>query len=106
MALKKQIDDKKKVTGENKRKDNLYFDVIKSNLENFAKEKENKLKVSQEKVNVYRDLLNRQVTEKEKRRCFMDEKEKQYNKELIGKIMTEFNLEEDNDGVDVNDYVY
>ena len=83
MALKKQIDDKRRITGETKKMDNLYFDVIKSNLENFAKEKENKIKVSQEKVLSYRDLLDRQVTEKEKRKCFMDEKEKQYNKELI-----------------------
>jgi len=65
-------------------------------------EKENKIKVSQEKVLNYKDLLDRQVTEKEKRRCFMDEKEKQYNKELIGKIYSEFNI----DDTDENNNIY
>jgi len=32
----------------------------------------------------------------------MDEKEKQYNKELIGKIYNEFNLTETNDDYDLD----
>lgn len=97
MTLKNQIDEKKRILGENKKIDNVYNEIVKSNLEKFAKEKENKMKISQERVVTYKDLLDKQVNEKEKRRVFMDEKEKQFNKELIGKIYTEFNIDEGED---------
>lgn len=97
MTLKNQIDEKKRILGENKKIDNVYNEIVKSNLEKFAKERENKMKISQERVVTYKDLLDKQVNEKEKRRVFMDEKEKQFNKELIGKIYTEFNIDEGED---------
>lgn len=96
MTLKNQIDEKKKQLGEKRIYDNVYNDLIKSNVEKYALEKEYKIKRSQERTLNYKDLLDKQVIEKEKRRCFMDEKEKQYNKELIGKIYNEFNIDENN----------
>ena len=96
MTLKKQIDEKNRMKGDIRKYDNVYNDLIKSNLEKFNTEKENKVRISQERVVNYKDLLDRQVDEKGKRKGFMDEKEKQYNKELIGKIYTEFNnMDED-----------
>ena len=92
MTLKNQIDEKKRMKGENRIYDNKYDAMIKSNLEKFRTEKENKVRISQERVVNYKDLLDRQVTEKGNRKNFMDEKEKQYNKELIGKIYTELNI--------------
>ena len=102
ITLKNQINEKMRIKDEHKKMDNVYHDIVKSNLEKYVKEKENKVKTSHERVISYKDLLDKQVTEKEKRNIFMDEKEKQYNKELIGKIYNEFNLTETNDDYDLD----
>ena len=97
MTLKNQINEKIRIKDELKKMDNVYNEHVKSNMEKYLKEKENKIKTSQERIFSYKDLLDKQVTEKEKRKNFMDEKEKQFNKELIGKIYNEFNLTDGNE---------
>jgi hypothetical protein len=106
MTLKNQINEKMRIKDELKKMDNVYNEHVKSNMEKYVKEKENKLKTSQEKVFTYKDLLDKQVTEKEKRKIFMDEKEKQFNKELIGKIYNEFNLTDGNENENENDFYF
>lgn len=88
--MKSQIDEKKRVQLINKIEDQKYNEIVKNNNKKFVDEKENQLKTYQSKVIGYKELLDQQLNEKGSRKYHMDEKEKQFNKELIGKIYSEF----------------
>jgi len=89
-ALKTQIDEKKKIDMINKLEDDKFNEMIKSNIKKYVTEKENQLKNYQTKVIGYKESLDHQLQERGTKKYHMDEKEKLLNKELIGKIYSEF----------------
>jgi len=88
--LKTQIDEKKRSVIINKMEDQKYNEIVKSNLKKFVDEKQTQIRTNQSKVIGYKELLDQQMNEKGSKKYHMDEKEKQFNKELIGKIYSEF----------------
>ena len=89
-ALKNQIEEKKRMEIFNRIEEQKYNEIIMNNVKKFVNEKENQMKTYQSKVIGYKELLDQQLNEKGSRKYHMDKKEKQFNKELIGKIYSEF----------------
>ena len=89
-ALKDQIEEKKKYDYDFKKNDEKYFEIIKNNLQKFSSDKENEIKNNQDKVSFYRDQLEKQIGEKVKKKVFMDENEKQFNRDLMGRIISDY----------------
>jgi len=73
-----------------KLEDLKYNEIVKSNTKMFVDEKENQIKTHQSKVIGYKELLDQQLYEKGYMKYQMDDKEKQINKELIGKVYSQF----------------
>jgi len=74
----------------NKLEDEKYNEILKSNIRKFVDEKENQIKTHQTRIIGYKESLDQQLQEKGIKKYQMDEKEKLLNKELIGKIYSEF----------------
>lgn len=89
-ALKNQIEEKKRIETQKKLEDEKYSQILKSNAKKFVDEKENQIKNYQSKVLGYKELLDNQLLEKGNKKYQMDEKERLLNKELIGKIYSEY----------------
>lgn len=92
-TLKNQIEEKKRLEVENKKEELKYNEIVKINAEKFRKDHDNQIKINQEKILSYKDQLDRQITQKDKRKFYMDDKEKQFNKELIQKIYCEISTD-------------
>lgn len=88
--MKNQIDERKRNDIINKLEDQKYHEIVKNNIKKFVDEKESQIKTNQSKVIGYKELLDQQLNEKGSKKYHMDEKEKQFNKDLIGKIYSEF----------------
>jgi len=88
--LKNQIEDKKRLEIFNRRENEKYIEIVKNNTKKYNDEKEFQIKNHQTKLLGYKESLDQQLQEKGSKRYYMDEKEKQFNKELIGKIYSEF----------------
>lgn len=89
-ALKNQIEEKRKIDQLNKQEDEKFNQIIKSNIKKFDDEKENQIKTYNSKVIGYKDLLDHQLQEKGNKKYQMDQKERLLNKDLIGKIYSDF----------------
>lgn len=88
--MKNQIEDKKRLEIFNRRENEKYIEIVKNNTKKYNDEKEFQIKNHQTKLLGYKESLDQQLQEKGSKRYYMDEKEKQFNKELIGKIYSEF----------------
>ena len=88
--MKNQIEEKKRIEIRNKLEDNKYNLILKSDAKKYVDEKEHQIKTYQSKVNGYKNSLDNQLQEKGNKKYQMDEKEKLLNKDLIGKIYSEY----------------
>jgi undecaprenyl pyrophosphate synthase len=88
--LRNQIEEKKKFEIRNKQEDEKFNQIIKSNVKKFVDEKEYQIKTYQSKVIGYKELLDNQLQEKGSKKYQMDEKERLLNKDLIGKVYSEY----------------
>ncbi len=88
--MRNQIEEKKKFEIRNKQEDEKFNQIIKSNVKKFVDEKEYQIKTYQSKVIGYKELLDNQLQEKGSKKYQMDEKERLLNKDLIGKVYSEY----------------
>jgi hypothetical protein len=88
-ALKIQVEDKKKKDVIKKDFDMKYHEIVLSNTQKFNKDKESHLKNNYEKINYYKNELDRQLVQKSQKKKFMEEHEKDYNNKLLQKIYNE-----------------
>ncbi len=88
--MRSQIEEKKRIENRNKQEDDKYNEIIKSNAKKFVDDKKNQIKDYQSKVLEYKELLDNQLQERGNKKYQMDEKERLLNKDLIGKIYSEY----------------
>jgi len=88
-ALHEQIEEKKLIEKNKKDADLKYHEVVVSNVKKSLDDKETAMRNHHERINYYKNELDKQLLEKNKKKKFMDDQEKDYNNKLLQKIYSE-----------------
>ena len=89
-VLKDQVEVKKKSETEKREYDKLHIDNMLSSVKKFYVEKKNKFIKKVEKINTYKNDLDKQIVDKLLRKKFMNENEKEINTKLLQEVFSEF----------------
>jgi hypothetical protein len=87
-VLKDQMEEKLKIKQIDKEEDMKYYEIVKINAKKFEEDKESVIKNHYEKINKYKNELDKQLNAKQKNR-YMNENEREYNSKLMQKIYNE-----------------
>lgn len=88
-VLKEQVEEKKNKEVVKKEIDLQYHEIVKSNTQKFHEDKESLVKNNYEKINYYKNQLDKQLVEKSQKKKFMETHEKDYNNKLLQMIYNE-----------------